>query len=237
MRTSGGQYDCDQYGVKISRRTITDGDREWAVGALGEAAGAAEDVRHRDHGHVQSQSEQLVKALSAQQTAVAVAARVIMIRLPLRRTAQPLYNRFPIIFSGCFSKVVIGYNSSRAPSEACGAVTSSESGACWPPGRRRSCRLPGYPRARARKVLCWPTICRLAHAFLWKYSHKRLKVAQLLGQLGGSAPFSHATRDNKTKTWAELRKRIKKKNWFFIRCFLLCFYIAIFQCFSYRPTV
>ena len=30
----------------------------------------------------------------------------------------------------------------------------------------------------------WPKICRLAHAFLWEYSYKGLKLAQLLGQLG-----------------------------------------------------
>ena len=36
----------------------------------------------------------------------------------------------------------------------------------------------------ARKVSGWPKICKLAHAFLWEYSYKRLKSAQLLGQLG-----------------------------------------------------
>jgi hypothetical protein len=36
---------------------------------------------------------------------------------------------------------------------------------------------------RARKVLCWPKICKMAHAFLWEYSYKRLKLAQLLGRL------------------------------------------------------
>ena len=38
---------------------------------------------------------------------------------------------------------------------------------------------------RARKVLGWPKRCKLAHAFLWEHSYKRLKLqAQLLGQLG-----------------------------------------------------
>jgi hypothetical protein len=37
---------------------------------------------------------------------------------------------------------------------------------------------------RARKLLGWPKRCRLAHAFLWEHSYKRLKLAQLLGQLG-----------------------------------------------------
>ena len=29
-----------------------------------------------------------------------------------------------------------------------------------------------------------PKICKSAHAFLWEYSYKGLKLAQLLGQLG-----------------------------------------------------
>jgi hypothetical protein len=37
---------------------------------------------------------------------------------------------------------------------------------------------------RARKVLGWPTRCKLAQAFLREYSCKRLKLAQLLGQPG-----------------------------------------------------
>ena len=39
----------------------------------------------------------------------------------------------------------------------------------------------------ARKALGWLKICKLAHTFRcqrWGYSHKRLKLAQLLGQLG-----------------------------------------------------
>jgi hypothetical protein len=35
-----------------------------------------------------------------------------------------------------------------------------------------------------RKVLGWPKRSQLAHAFLWEYSDERLKLAQLLGQLG-----------------------------------------------------
>jgi hypothetical protein len=35
----------------------------------------------------------------------------------------------------------------------------------------------------ARKVLGWPERCKLAHALLWEYSYKRLKLAQLLCQL------------------------------------------------------
>jgi hypothetical protein len=40
------------------------------------------------------------------------------------------------------------------------------------------------PIAIARKVLGWSKRCKLAHAFLWKYSYKRLKLAQVLGQPG-----------------------------------------------------
>ena len=36
----------------------------------------------------------------------------------------------------------------------------------------------------ARKVLGRPGRRKLAHAFLWECSYKRLKLAQLLGQLG-----------------------------------------------------
>ena len=43
--------------------------------------------------------------------------------------------------------------------------------------------LDGLRRA-ARKVLGWPRRCKLAHEFLWEYSCKMLKLAQLLGQLG-----------------------------------------------------
>jgi hypothetical protein len=41
-----------------------------------------------------------------------------------------------------------------------------------------------HSAARARKLLGWPKRCRLAHAFLWEHSYKRLQLAQLLGQLG-----------------------------------------------------
>ena len=39
------------------------------------------------------------------------------------------------------------------------------------------------PSPAARKVVGWPKRCKLDHAFLWGYSDKRLKLAQLLGQL------------------------------------------------------
>ena len=33
-------------------------------------------------------------------------------------------------------------------------------------------------------MLGWPKIYKLAHAFPWEYSYRRLQLAQLLGQLG-----------------------------------------------------
>ena len=60
------------------------------------------------------------------------------IRLSLFSTAQPLYTRFPNIFSTCFSKVTIGYYPTRPGTRAC-------SPRCWPGWRRtwpcrRGCR-------------------------------------------------------------------------------------------------
>jgi hypothetical protein len=40
------------------------------------------------------------------------------------------------------------------------------------------------PRSLGRKTPSWPRRCKLAHAFLWEHSYNRLKLAQLLGQLG-----------------------------------------------------
>jgi hypothetical protein len=34
------------------------------------------------------------------------------------------------------------------------------------------------------EVLGWPKTCELIHASLWEFSYNRLKLAQLLGQLG-----------------------------------------------------
>ena len=53
-----------------------------------------------------------------------------------------------------------------------------------------------------RKALGWPRRCKLAHAFLWEYSYKRLKLAQLLGQLGvsltccGGAEYTRRSSDS-----------------------------------------
>ena len=47
------------------------------------------------------------------------------------------------------------------------------------------CQAPStQPAPAASKVSGWPKRCKLARAFLWEYSYKRLKLAQLLGQLG-----------------------------------------------------
>ena len=44
-----------------------------------------------------------------------------------------------------------------------------------------------------RSMLGWPNRCkRLAHPFLWEYSYARLKLAQLLGQLGVFHTCFHA---------------------------------------------
>jgi hypothetical protein len=51
-------------------------------------------------------------------------------------------------------------------------------------GRRRA--IGGGPggvrvRLQRKKMLGWPKICKLARAFLWENSNKRLELAQLLG--------------------------------------------------------
>ena len=51
------------------------------------------------------------------------------------------------------------------------------------PSRRR--RAAAREVSGERKLLGWPKICKLARASLWEHSDKRLKLAQLLGQLGG----------------------------------------------------
>jgi hypothetical protein len=49
------------------------------------------------------------------------------IRLSLCSTAEPLYTRFPIIFSRCFSKVTVGYNPSPTAAGDIG-IACSDSG-------------------------------------------------------------------------------------------------------------
>jgi hypothetical protein len=56
-------------------------------------------------------------------------------------------------------------------------------------------------------VLSWPKMCKLAHAFLWVYRYKRLKLAQLLGQLGvfltwcGSDSASSSSSSSQQPLW------------------------------------
>ena len=47
------------------------------------------------------------------------------------------------------------------------------------------CRLARAHLPKARKAFGWPRRCKLARAFVWEYSYKRLKLAHFLGQLGG----------------------------------------------------
>jgi hypothetical protein len=47
-------------------------------------------------------------------------------------------------------------------------------------------------------VLVWPKRCKLAHAFLWEYSDKGLKLAQLLGQLGVFLTWMPTVNSNST---------------------------------------
>ena len=46
----------------------------------------------------------------------------------------------------------------------------------------------------ARNVLGWPKRCKLAHGFMWEYRYERLKLAQLLGQLGVFLTFVQPSR-------------------------------------------
>jgi hypothetical protein len=62
----------------------------------------------------------------------------------------------------------------------------------------KSCADPPAASAAARKVLGWPKRCKLAHAFLWEYSYKRLKLAQLLGQLGVFLTCRHDIRSSRS---------------------------------------
>ena len=68
---------------------------------------------------------------------------------------------------------------------------------CRSSSNRFGCR-PGLPAAAAacvcsEKGVRRPKRCRLAHAFLWGYSYQRLKLAQLLGQLGAFLTCAAAT--------------------------------------------
>jgi hypothetical protein len=71
-------------------------------------------------------------------------------------------------------------------------------------------------------VLGWPKRCKLAYSFLWDYSYRRLKLAQLLGQLGVfltlhisiSAPDSMprtSSGPRPWKTWARSHCRLRNR--------------------------
>ena len=47
-------------------------------------------------------------------------------------------------------------------------------------------------------MLGWPNRRKLAHAFLWEYSYKRLQLARLPGQLGGFLTLMKSTRSPST---------------------------------------
>ena len=70
--------------------------------------------------------------------------RVIIIRLSLFITAQPLCTRFPIIFSTCFSKVTIGYYPA------------------WRSARRTSCSRAAMTAA-PRTSRCWSVVAHPPH--------------------------------------------------------------------------
>ena len=66
--------------------------------------------------------------------------------------------------------------------------------------------LPGLCdlAALARKVLGRPKRCKLAHAFLWEQSYKRLELAQLLGQLGVYLTCQYASDRNNVSLVSEV---------------------------------
>ena len=61
-------------------------------------------------------------------------------------------------------------------------------------------RYPHLRPGEAKKVLGWPKRRKLAHAFLWGYSYKRLKLAQLLGQLDAFLTRGVALRNTAPKS-------------------------------------
>jgi hypothetical protein len=67
----------------------------------------------------------------------------------------------------------------------CHGPVAERAAAGEPPGRADlilDARRPALEAAR--KVSGWPRRCKLAHTVRWERSYERLKLAQLLGQLG-----------------------------------------------------
>ena len=81
------------------------------------------------------------------------------IRLSLRRTAQPRYTRFPIIFGGCFSKVAIGF------------IPTARAG-CAPPGSRAA-RCASETSRRRRRLRSRSRSPRAALPFFTAVLHCR----------------------------------------------------------------
>ena len=69
----------------------------------------------------------------------------------------------------------------QGPRDA-GGVPRPRGGARSPAGSGYLWAAAGSPVAR--KVLGWPKMSKLVHAFRWEYCYERLKLAQLLDQLG-----------------------------------------------------
>jgi hypothetical protein len=72
------------------------------------------------------------------------------------------------------------------PVSGCSAVVAAS--CCFCSGSSIRCSAAATPAAMASSerglVLGWPKRSKLAHEFLWEHSWKRLKLAQLRGQLG-----------------------------------------------------
>ena len=96
----------------------------------------------------------------------------------------PHYTRFPTRFGVSLSDKLswwLGNGHSELPQQF-----AQRGGRCGTsPGPTASCAKTKSrnPPLRARNVSGWPKRCKLAHAFLWEDSYRRLKLAQLLGQL------------------------------------------------------
>jgi hypothetical protein len=64
-------------------------------------------------------------------------------------------------------------------------TATDDNGAVWTLEHVAAVRWGDDNTAEARKVSGWPKkCCMLAYAFLWEYSYKGLKLAQLLRRLG-----------------------------------------------------
>ena len=91
--------------------------------------------------------------------------RLYPIILSLGSAAQPIYTRFPIIFSSFFCGVTIGFIPTRTAAACSLTLPAGSASPTW--------SETGFRLAQR---------CKLDRAFLSEYSsYKRLKLAQLLG--------------------------------------------------------